>query len=90
MNYLVEPSSKYVDRILNSWHYLNCPKHMLNHDLDCVYRQGIVHDKETAIKFVTDYLRYYDIKNPIQTATEFVNWRDSITLKEFDTINVNK
>lgn len=89
MNNLIEPTAKYIDRVENSWNYLNSPKHMLNHDLDCVYRQFIVDDKETAIKNVADYLRYYGMKNPIETATKFVNWRDGIKLAEFDSINVN-
>lgn len=86
---LINPSEKYINYILNSWHYLNDPKHMLNYDLDCMYRQGIVEGKNKAIEFVEWYLNHYSIPSPHTTAVNFVEWRNSITLKQFDEINVN-
>lgn len=62
---------------------------MFNHDLDGMFRQGIVQSKETAIKFIVDYLKLYGINNPMETATKFVDWRNSINIVEFNKINVN-
>lgn len=89
MNKLIEPSDKYVTRIEGSKHFLNHPKHMLNHDCDCLYRAGIVISPDTAIKYVADYLRSYDIENPMKQATEFVRWRETLTMAQFSEINVN-
>jgi len=91
MKNLIEPTEKYIDRIENSWHYLNCPKHMLNHDLDCLYRQamGFDNNKILAIKYISDYLNTYNVPKPLETATKFVNWRMSISLKDFIVLNVN-
>jgi hypothetical protein len=86
---LVNPTGKFIDYILNSWHYLNDPKHMLNYHLDCMYRQGIVEGKQKAIEFVEWYCKNYNVPEPHKTAVEFVEWRYSITLKQFDEINVN-
>lgn len=89
MNKLIEPSDKYVARIEGSKHFLNHPKHMLNHDCDCLYRQGIVISPDTAIKYVADYLKSYGIENPVKQATEFVRWRETLTMAQFSVINVN-
>jgi hypothetical protein len=89
MKNLIEPSEKYIQYIENSWHYLNCPKHMLNHNLDSLYRQGIVIDRQTTIDLITHYLIKYDIKKPLNTAINFVNWRTSISINEFKKININ-
>jgi hypothetical protein len=86
---LIKPSAKYINRIENSWHYLNCPKHMLNYDLDCLYRQakGLENGKE--VDYISDYLKHYDISEPRKKAEEFVKFRSSISLQEFNKINVN-
>lgn len=89
MNKLINPSDKYVTRIEGSKHFLNHPKHMLNHDCDCLYRQGIVISPDTAIKYVADYLNLYHIESPIKQATEFVRWRQTLTMVQFVEINVN-
>lgn len=90
MNNLIEPTTKYINKIENSWHYLNCPKHMLNHDLDCQFRQAMGYDdKQMAVKFITDYLKSYNVPNSLNTAIRFVTWRMSIKLKEFNDININ-
>lgn len=86
---LVNPTYKFIDYILNSWQYLNDPKHMFNYHLDCMYRQGIVESKQTAIEFVELYLQKYNVQQPHKTAVEFIEWRDSISLQEFNKINVN-
>lgn len=89
MSYLVTPSDKYIERIENSKHMLNCPKHMLNHDLDCLYRQSIKNGIDASIKLVENYLKLYLIDEPITTARNFVVWRDGIKLHEFNAVNVN-
>lgn len=86
---LLEPTEKYVNFIENSKHFLNCPKHMFNHDIDCLYRQGIAFSEDKAIEFVTNHLLYYGFKKPRQTAVKWVKWRDNITTQEFNKINVN-
>lgn len=86
---LVTPTVKFIDYILNSWHYLNDPKCELNYHLDCMYRQGIVEGKQKAIENVEFYLQKYEIQQPHKTAVEFVEWRLSIGLQEFEKINVN-
>ena len=86
---LVEANFKYINKVENSANYLNCPKHILNHALDCMYRQGIVISKERAIQYVYEYLKEYDIPEPKTTAIKFVEWRDSISMQEFNLINVN-
>jgi hypothetical protein len=87
---LQEPTQKYVNHVFNSWNFLNCPKHMFNHDLDCLYLQGIVISKETAIKYVEEHLQRYGNPNPHSNAVFFVAWRDKLTMAEFMTANVNK
>lgn len=90
MKNLIEPTEKYINRIEHSWHYLNCPKHMLNHDLDCQFRQAMgYNDKQMAIKFITDYLKFYNVPKPLETAIKFVEWRMSISITEFNKININ-
>lgn len=89
MKNLIIPTPKYIEKVENSRNYLNCPKHMINHDVDCLYRQGIVIDRETAVRYISGYLKYYGITNPTDTATKFVEWRSTITIREFNKINVN-
>ena len=83
---LIEPNKKYINYIENSKHYLNDPKYMLNHDLDCLYRQGIVFSKEKAIEYVENYLKFYQINS---NATKWVEWRDSIDIVKFNKLNKN-
>ena len=84
---LLEPTQKYINYIEHSKHYLNCPKCMFNSDLDSMYRQGCMN--ETSVDKVAWLLKYYNYPNPTKTATEFVEQRNKISLKEFDTLNVN-
>ena len=85
---LVETNRNYVERVEGSKHFLNCPKHILNHTLDCFYRQ--FHDnKAKAIEVIHSYLKDYNIESPKQKAIQFVEWRSSITIQEFNNINVN-
>ena len=86
---LIEPSEKYIEKTENSRNFLNCPKHMLNHDLDCLYRQakGLQNGKE--IDYISDHLKHYGISEPRKKAEEFVKFRSSISLREFNKINVN-
>lgn len=90
MEHLIEPTEKYIFRIENSWHYLNCPKHMLNHNLNSMYLAGINKNKEYAIELVLFYLRDRNYKSTSRkTAVMFVEWRSTITLEEFNLININ-
>ncbi len=84
---LLEPTEKYTNFIQGSKHYLNCPKHMFNYDLDCMYRQGCSDGKE--ISFVADYLKLYNYPKPFEAAKEFVEARSRIKLREFDMMNKN-
>lgn len=85
---LVEPNGKFIERVEHSAHFLNCPKHMLNHTLDSIYRQ-FNYDKNEAIKQIKSYLKSYSIEKPLEQAKAFVEWRSSITMQEFNKINVN-
>ena len=90
MNKLVEPNQNYIKRIENSWNLLNCPKHMLNHDLDCIYRQFVTtHTKDFVIQTIANHLKHYGITEPVPKATEFVEWRHQLTTPEFNKININ-
>jgi len=84
---LLNPTEKYINYIENSKHYLNCPKYMFNYDLDCMYRQGVGDGK--AVENVEFYLKKYDYPSPNETAKEFVDFRNSISLKDFDNLNIN-
>ncbi|MCK9544640.1 MAG: hypothetical protein M0R03_21680 [Novosphingobium sp.] len=85
---LIEPNEKYIERVEGSAHFLNCPKHMLNHTLDCIYLQFHENKKE-AIEQIKSYLKSYSIPKPEQQAKEFVEWRSSISMKEFMNLNTN-
>ena len=85
---LVEANQKYIERVEGSPHFLNCPKHMLNHTLDCIYRQFHENKKE-AIEQIKSYLKSYGIEKPLEQAKTFVEWRSSISIQEFDKENAN-
>lgn len=85
----LEPTKKYVDYIERSAHYLNCPKHMFNHDLDSLYRQGIGFSKDKAIEFVERELEFYKFKKPHETAIKWIEWRETLTTQEFNKLNLN-
>lgn len=87
---ILEPTQQYINFIENSAHYLNCPKHMFNHTLDSVYRQGMGFNSiEKAIENVTSILEYYKYPSPRKTAVTFVSEREGITIKEFNALNRN-
>lgn len=88
-NFLVEPTAKYIDRIENSAHYLNCPKHMLNYELDCLYRQHISEKPEKMLANICEFLKSYDFDKPMKLAISFYTWRKNISMGEFDKLNVN-
>ena len=80
---LIVANQKYVERVENSKHFLNCPTHMLNNTLDCFYRQ-FHNNLNRAESTIYEYLKSYGYSNPKKKARDFVVWRDSITLKEFN------
>jgi len=85
---LLEPTTKFVEYVFLSSHYLNCPKHILNHTLDCIYRQ--FHDNhELAIKHITDILKKYEFSQPKTMAEIFVKERNQIKYSDFIKLNVN-
>lgn len=85
---LIEPTPKFVEYVYLSSHYLNCPKHILNHTLDCFYRQFYDnHDK--AVNAIADTLKKYQFTKPIETAKQFVFERSQTKMAEFDELNVN-
>jgi hypothetical protein len=68
---LVQANDKYTKRVEGSKHFLNCPTHMLNHTLDCFYRQ--YHDnKEKAVEVIANYLKSHGYKRVKTLAKEFV------------------
>jgi hypothetical protein len=85
---LVETTFEFDMAVLNSAHYLNSPKAILNDYLDCMYRQ-FHNDLGTATKVIADFLKKYKIEKPIEKANDFVNWRKSISMAEFRKLNVN-
>jgi hypothetical protein len=85
---LVEANRKYIERVEGSAHFLNCPKHMLNHTLDSIYLQFHKDEKE-AIQQIKSYLKSYGIEKPEQQAKQFVEWRKTITTREFMKLNTN-
>ena len=86
---LVSPSFEFVNYVERSAHFLNCPKHILNHDLDCMYRQSKGLNNGKAVEWISSYLKQYKIENPIESAKSFVAFRESISIREFNELNVN-
>lgn len=85
---LLESNAVYDDVVLHSKCLLNCPKSILNDVADAIYRQ--FHDnKNEAIKSIGLLLRKFKFSNPVKLATNFVEWRSNISMKEFNQINVN-
>jgi len=89
-SFLIEPTETFVNRVLESKHFLNCPKHLFNYHLDCMFRQGMGgKGKEEALENVLFYLNKYGVASAKIKAKTFVEWRSSITVQKFDEINVN-
>lgn len=81
---LIQPSSKYNDKIYLSHHYLNCPKYMFNYQIRCI----INHTSDDLVKrVVQDIFKYYKI--PLKLVDDCVEYHKKTSQKEFDEINVN-
>lgn len=85
---LVETNYSFSEYVLRSADYLNCPKFILNGFLDCIYRQ-FYDDTNKAEKSITELLRKYNFSEPHKKAAQFVNWRKSIKMEQFNKLNVN-
>jgi hypothetical protein len=85
---LLEPTQSFSSKVLASKDYLNCPKFILNHRLDCFYRQ-FYDNPQKAIEVISKELVKYNFTNPIKSAREFVEWREGIKTAEFNRLNVN-
>ena len=84
---LLEPLQSYTNYIERSAHFLNCPKHMFNHELDCAYRQGALDNK--SLELVIDMLKYFNYPSPVENAKKFVEARSKMSMQEFNKLNVN-
>ena len=84
---LLNPNCQFIKYIEESAHYLNCPKHMFNDQLNSVYRQGVpTNESEKFVEVLLTIYHYPEIK---KTAKEIVAFFKSITFQEFRTLNVN-
>lgn len=84
---LIEPTEKFTLSVLRSADYLNCPKFILNSILDSLFRLSI--NKQQREENIYNFLKKYDFKNPRQLTNEFIFFRESVNIKEFEKINVN-
>lgn len=81
---LLEPTEKYNTYISNSKHYMNCPKHMFNHDVNCLVRG---YDKEKALSNLRWFFTYYNY--PLKNINDIVDYHMNIKIWDFEKINVN-
>ena len=86
---LVQATEKFTDFIFNSAHYLNSPTSILNDNLDSMYRQAKGLENDLAVEWIASYLKKYNVVKPLETAYLFVQFRESITIQEFNKLNVN-
>ena len=87
-NGLILPSEEFIDYVEHSAQFLNCPKAILNDNLDSMFRQFYT-DENAAYDAILSYLKKYKIQSPAKQALDFVVWRKSISMNDFRTINVN-
>ncbi len=81
---LLEPTNKYIDHNFRSKHYLNCPKHMFNSNVNDLVR-GYTTEKATAN--LRDMFTYYGY--PLKNLAEIVEYHQNIHVQEFNKLNVN-
>ena len=84
---LIKANYKFIKHIFNSWHYLNCPTHMLNNDLHTMYRQGLFNGK--SLSNIEFYLRLYGLPKPALTALALYEFYQTISTPDFNKLNVN-
>ena len=81
---LLEPTEKYSKYIFNSKHYLNCPKHMFNFNVNSLVRG---YDREIAISNLRWFFGKYGY--PLKDVESIVDYHMNIKVWNFDKINVN-
>lgn len=81
-NNLVQPHERFINRVLNSWSYLNPPITILNEALNSLYSQGCSTDE------LWNYLKKYnDPSTPRYVIENFLKWRRSISYDTFKKTN---
>lgn len=86
---LLIPTIKFVEFVENSTNYLNCPKHIFNHWLDCTFRQFHEQGSDVQVQKICEFLRQCKYEKPLSAAKKFVEERENISTKEFSKLNVN-
>lgn len=81
---LLNPTDKYVNYISNSAHYLNCPKHMFNFEINCLVRG---YDREKAISNLRWFFKMYGFS--LKEVDTIVDYHHNIRLSDFEKINEN-
>ena len=84
---ILKPTLKFINYIEQSIHYLNCPTHMFNESLHSLYRQGV--HNNTSVKNIIVMLEMYNYPKPNITAYWLVNQYKTISIKDFNKLNVN-
>lgn len=83
---ILSPSEKYINYIENSRHYLNCPKHMFNHQIHSIIRLCHGH-LDIARQRVRDAFTYYNM--PLKDIDKLIEWHWNISEEEFNKLNPN-
>lgn len=84
---LLEPTAKFKDRVMKSWHYRNCPKYVFNSLISELTRGELHSDEEDARICLTAFLKKWD--HPTERVNEIVRYHRSVSPRMF-TMHINK